>query len=338
MSVLALMLLGLAGDAQAAPEAPPKPEIALFSRAVIVGWEISDGFGLNVELGAPGTLSDIVEASLLIPHRAVDRRTFPTTNVAAAQVQAAIDSRATLVIALDYLVPFVYADVGSDEKRVENVEAALARLSAIEVPLILGNVPDLKAASTILNPLVPPKFLPRPETLTAINQRVSVWASERTNVVIAPIAAEYAHIESGEPFGVRASAWPKSWLSEMLQKDRVHPRMHGSIAAWLLGLDALCATRKDIDPKSFDWSANSIFRKVYASKESLRRSAAAQIAEGLKALPNRPPPGPLPPRPLVDPEEEVRRKERGETDSGSEGTGETEKEKKERGRGDEEPH
>ncbi len=331
MSYLALILAGLAGDARGAADAPPKPEVALFSRAMVVGWEISEGFGLKAELGAPGDLGDIVEATLLFPHPPIERRTFPTTAVAGGQFQAAVGARASLIVAVDYLIPFVYSDAGSDEKRLANVETELQRLGTTQIPLVLGTVPDLTSASKILNPLVPPKFLPQPETLTRVNERIVAWAREHTNVFVAPIAAEYAHIEAGEPFGVRASAWPKSWLSEMIQKDRVHTRLHGSIAAWLLGLDALCTTRKEIDPASFDWSANSIFRKVYASKEGLRRAAATEIVDTLKLPPNRPPPGP-PPRPLVDPDEEVRRKERGESERGDQAETEAErKAKKQRG-------
>ena len=336
---LALLRAARPGDARGAADAPPKPEVALFSRAVVVGWEISEGFGLKAELGAPGDLGDIVEASLLFPIPiGVERRTFSTAAVAGGQFQAAVNAKASLIVAVDYLIPFVYADAGSDEKRLANVEAELQRLGGTQIPLMLGTVPDLTSASKILNPLVPPKFLPQPATLARINERIASWAREHTNVFLAPIAAEYAHIEAGEPFGVRASAWPKSWLSEMVQKDRVHTRMHGSIAAWLLGLDALCTARKEIDPASFDWSSNSIFRKVYASKDGQRRAAATEIVDTLKLPPNRPPPGP-PQRPLVDPDEEVRRKERGESDTPAhEETDAERKAKKQRGeQGHEDP-
>jgi hypothetical protein len=312
MSSLALLLVGLAGDAPAVPAAPPKPEVALFARAFVIGSDMTEGFGLEKEIGAKTSLADIVEATLLFEHRPVEKRTFPSVSVAAQQVKAAVDSNATIVIALDYLTPYVYADLGSEEQRRANVESALATLATVHVPMIVGDVPYLLSASTIQNALVTARMLPKPEALAAINERIAAWAQSQKDVVVAPVAAMYAHIESGEGFGVRASAWPASWLTELLLKDRVHTRMHGTIAAWLLGLDALCKARADIDPASFDWSANSIYKKVYAAKEAERKAAIAAEVDSRRMLPNRPPPGPPPPRPPpMSPEEEMRQKARG---------------------------
>jgi hypothetical protein len=319
MSTLALILTCLAGDAPAAAPAPVKPEVALFSRAFCVGSDMTEGFGLDKEIGAKTSLADIVDATLLFEHRPAEKRSYPSISIAAQQVKAAVDSNATIVVALDYLVPFVYADVGSDDQRRANVETALATLDTIKVPIILGDVPYLLSASTILNPLITPRMLPKPEALAAINERIAAWAVARQNVAVAPLAAMYANIDAGEGFGVRASAWPASWLSELLLKDRFHTRMHGSIAAWLLGLDALCKLRKDIDPASFDWSAASIYKKVYAAKEAERRAAVALELDSRRMGPNRPPPGPPPPLPTQkDLDEEVRRKARGDAGRGGE--------------------
>src|SRR5436190_2774643 len=252
MSSLALLLIGLVGDAPAVPATPPKPEVALFAHAFVVGSDMTEGFGLEKEIGAKTSFADIVDATLLFQHRPAEKRTFPAVSVAAQQVKAAVDSNATIVLALDYLTPFVYADFGNDEQRRQSVESALSHLETVRVPMIVGDVPYLLSASTIQNPLVTARMLPKPEALAAINERIAAWAAGRTDVFIAPVAAMYAHIETNEGFGVRASSWPASWLSELLLKDRVHTRMHGTIAAWLLGLDALCKARKDVDPASFD--------------------------------------------------------------------------------------
>ncbi|MDZ4772024.1 MAG: hypothetical protein SGI72_02710 [Planctomycetota bacterium] len=329
MSSLAFLLLSLAGDAVPAAPAVPKPEVALFARAFVVGYEITDGFGLESEIGAKTSLADIVHATLLFEHQGIQKRTFPTISVAPQQIRAAVDARASLVVALDYLTPFVYVEAGSDDQRRSNVEAALKVLETLNVPMILGNVPDLTAASTVLNGLVTPKMLPRPDALAAINTRILEWAATRRDVVVAPLQALFAHIDSGEGFGVRDSTWPPSWLPELVQKDRFHPRMHGTIAAWLLGLDALCKARKDLDPLSFDWSAASIYKKVYAAKEAERKAAVQREVDARRLLPNRPPPGPPPPRPPpLDPLEEQRQKGRGDTPRGD--VPETDKQKKQK--------
>ncbi|MBL8858232.1 MAG: hypothetical protein JNL28_07005 [Planctomycetes bacterium] len=318
MSTLAFLLIALFGDAPqaATPPAQPAPEVALFARAYVVGGEITEGFGLERELGAPGSLADIVDASLLFPHQGAEKRTFPMIAVAPQQVKGAVDAKATLVIALDYLLPFVYADAGSDDGRHANIETALKSLEIVKVPLILGNVPDLRSAGTIINPVLNEKHMPTVEALAQINARIEAWAAGHTNVVIAPLATMYARIESKEGFGVRASSWPPAWMPELLQKDRVHPRMHGTIAAWLLGLDALCKAHRELDPARFDWSATSIFRKVYASKEAARKAAAQSLTDSMRLQPNRPPPGPPIKRPVLTPEEEMRQKLRGDEGRG----------------------
>lgn len=322
MSSLALFLVCLAGDpvAQVAPAAPPKPEVALFARAFVVGSDMTEGFGLEKEIGAKTSLADIVEATLLFPHTPIEKRTFPTSSVASQQLRAAVESRATVVIALDYLTPFVYVDAGSDDQRKANVEAALKTLETVTVPMIVGDVPDLKSASTIQNALITPRMLPAPDALAAINARIAAWANARRDVAVAPVSAMFARIDANEGFGVRASSWPAAWLGELLLKDRVHTRMYGTIAAWLLGLDALCNLRKDLDATSFDWSSASIYRKVFAAKDADRKAAVAREVDARRLQPNRPPPGPPPPPPPpLDPAEEMRQKQRGETPRGGEG-------------------
>lgn len=322
MSSLVLLLLALTGaetPAQTpAPEAP-KPEVVLFSRAVVVGFDWSEGFGLAAELGAPGSLADVVDATLLFEHRVTDKRTFPTTSVAPQQIRAAVEAQATLVIALDYLIPYVYAETGGEEGRRASLELALRTLETVPGPLVLGDIPDLSAALTAEKPILFAKQMPSAAGLKAVNDRLYEWAILHKNVSIAPVAQLYAAIKNEEAFSVRRASWPKSWLSELVQRDRMHTRLHGTIAAWLLALDGLCTARRDLDAQSFDWSPLAIYHKVYASKELERQRALAREIDERRLPANRPPP-PRPPPPGVrpTPEEEMREKlegsERGEAE------------------------
>jgi hypothetical protein len=83
-----------------------------------------------------------------------------------------------------------------------------------------------------------------------------------------------------------------------MQSDRVHTRLHGTIALWLAGLDVLCTARTDLDPNAFDWNALSIYRKVYAAKSRQRDEAVEREVAKLRLPPSRPPPPPpAPPGP-----------------------------------------
>jgi hypothetical protein len=299
---LVVSLLSVLPTFAALPEdpaqaAPPRPEALLFSRAVVVGHDISGGTGLEKELGAPGTLADIVQASLLFePKVAVECRPFAETSVAGTQIKAAIDANATLVIALDYLIPYVYGAPADDAVRAQKVAAALKALEPLHCPIVLGDVPDLRYVLGLEKPSLAEGQVPSPAGLKAINESVVAWAQARKDlVVVAPVSMVFAHVEKNEAFTVRKNLWPQAWLPDLLQSDRVHTRLHGTIALWLAGLDVLCTARQDLDPKAFDWNALSIYKKVYAAKSKQREEAHQKAVAKLRVPPQSPPPQPPPP-------------------------------------------
>ena len=321
MSLLACLIAVLPAHA-ALPEdpaqaAPPKPHAQLFSKALVVGHEISDGTGLEKELGAPGSLADVVQAALLFPPQAVvDRRVFATTNVAAQQIQAALDAKATIVIALDYLVPYVYGAQLGDDARTQQVAAALKALERLACPIIIGDVPDLRWALALEQPTLAAGQVPSEAALKALNDSVVAWAAARKDTVVAPVAGVFAHVVKNEPFVIRKVSWPQAWLPELMQSDRVHTRLHGTIALWLAAQDALCTARPDLDPAAFDWNPLSIYRKVYDAKSRQRDEALAKEVARLKLPPSRPPPRPPPPQPPAD--EESKQRERKQQDQDAE--------------------
>jgi hypothetical protein len=298
-----------------AKAAPQKPEAALFARAVVVGHDISGGTGLEKELGAPGTLADVVQASLLFqPKAAVECRPFAETSVAGTQIKAAIDANATLVIALDYLIPYVYGAPADEAVRGQRVAGALKALEPLQCPIVLGDVPDLRHVLALEKPIFVEAQLPSVEALKTLNETVTAWAQARKELaVIAPVSMVFAQVQKGEGFTIRKNTWPQAWLPDLLQADRVHTRLHGTIALWLAGLDALCTARQDLDPNAFDWNALSIHKKVYAAKSRQREAAHQKAVARLKLPPNSPPPQPLPPPPPAEDsetDEKAKRRER----------------------------
>ncbi len=323
LASLLLCLPAQAGEAPtqtpAAPAAKPTPTTQLFAHAMVVGGDISDGFGLDKELGAPGNLSDIVWASLLFePKVPVESHVFSEINVAHQQIEAAQQGPASIVIALDYLVPYAYA-MQSDDARKQQVAAALKALEVLKCPIVIGDVPDLRAGAVGRTPALADGQVPSVETLKALNDSLVAWAATRKDVVIAPVALVFAHVEGKEAFTIHNYTWGQAWLADLVQLDRVHPRMQGAIAMWLGGLDALCKARTDLDDHAFDWNPLSIYKKVYDSKARPRQKALEQEISRLRVPPSRPPPQPPPPAPPPDESEKAaKRKKVSEADGNSE--------------------
>jgi hypothetical protein len=203
------------------------------------------------------------------------------------------------VIALDYLVPYVYA-MQSDDARKQKVDAALKALEVLKCPIVIGDVPDLRAGATGARPLLADGQVPSVESLKALNDSLAAWAATRKDVVIAPVAMVFAHVESKEAFTIHHYTWGQAWLPDLLQLDHVHPRMHGAIAMWLGGLEALCKARTDLDDHQFDWNPLSIYKKVYDSKTRQRQKATEDEIARNRLPPSRPPPQPPPPAPPPD--------------------------------------
>jgi hypothetical protein len=314
---LFLCLPAVTPQAPSAPAQKPTLTAQLFAHAMIVGGDISDGVGLEKELGAPGSMSDVVQASLLFDtQHPVERHVFAETNVAHQQIEAAQQGQATLVIALDYLIPYVYA-MQTDDARKQQVATALKALEVLKCPIVLGDVPDLRAGTSGTNgrSALADGQVPSAETLKALNESITAWAATRKDVAIAPVAMVFAHVEGKEPFTIRNDTWGQAWLPDLLQSDHVHTRLHGAIALWIGGLDALCQVRKDVDARLFDWNALSIYKKIYDSKARERQKALDEEVTRLRPPPTRPPPQPPPPAP--PPDENAKREARKKAQGGS---------------------
>lgn len=310
-----------------APAKVESAENAIFARVVVLGGDVSDGFGLDRELGAPGSLVDVIEASILSTHQPIEKRTAPWGSAASPQdlVRATAAAKPTLVVALDYLVAPTYSDAANDEKRIADVDAALKSLEALTCPILLGDVADFTPAFSAPTPVFDARHAPSAEGLKTILAHVESWAAPRTNVVIAPSAKWMRDVYAEEPFTIRGTTWFKSWMSELLQKDRVHPRVHGTISLWLASVDALCSTRNtglagQTDPTLVDWDRRSIYDKVYQSKEAERQAVIdREIQKQQRPAPPRPPRPP--PQPTKEEMEKLRREKQERADAKRDGKG-----------------
>jgi hypothetical protein len=153
-----------------------------FARTAVIGASVSAGF-----LGTP--MSQVLDESIAGKH-AVENlaevyffRSPPENG--AAQLRAALDFQPTLLFAIDYLFWYMYvsgADLG--DRRIR-LEAALRSLESLDVPIILGDIPDMRTARAWM---LPPAVVPPPDHLQALNQALREWARDKLHVHLVPLA------------------------------------------------------------------------------------------------------------------------------------------------------
>ena len=117
-----------AADSTAKTRAEP-----VFARMAVLGASVSAGFGLEIETGAPTSLADVLDAAATAEHDPVlngaDLLFFVIPEeVAAKSVAKALEARATLVVAVDFLFWFGYGEVANEEERSKRLAAGLAFL------------------------------------------------------------------------------------------------------------------------------------------------------------------------------------------------------------------
>jgi hypothetical protein len=102
--------------------------------------------------------------------------------------------------------------------------------------------------------------------------RLSAFARDEKDVVVAPVSRLWSHLERAEPLKLRGNLWGRAWLPDLAAKDRLALRLDGGIALWVLAADALCRARVDAPSEVLVFDARELRRRVYASRSSAVRS------------------------------------------------------------------
>jgi hypothetical protein len=295
MTFLAASLLPLAlafPQVSAASTIPAVEPIPILQRIVVLGASVSDGYGLDANVGAKTGLTDIVDSTILVPHGPVQAMasllffTSPTS-IGEKLVAKAKASDPTLVLAIDYLFWFGYGLLPSDEARLALLEKGLASLEVLTCPLMIADLPDMSEASRPappggFPPLLVPEQVPSKEALAKLNSRIREWAAARENTVVVPLADLLARFQAGSEVEIHGNRWVSDARNPLIGKDRLHPTLEGAVALWLAGLDALAASRDDLPPDAFDWSAKSVVTRVFESKAKEREKNNERELERLQ--------------------------------------------------------
>lgn len=277
-------------------------KVPAVERIVVVGSSVSDGFGLEDDVGVKTTLADIVAATLKPEHEPVRSLANPLffyspETTGPGMVKVAHGGDPTLVVAIDYLFWFGYGEIPQDADRLALLERGLKSLEIFSCPILVGDFPDMSLAvdaQAAAGAVLAKTQVPSPASLEKLNQRLRAWAAKDARRIVVPVSELMRRLRADEEFALRRNTWFRGSLRFLLQKDKLHTTLEGSIAVWLHALDELVRAQPDVPASAFEWDAKAIWRAVYASKEAERQAIAEKKLEQLRQE-RRPPPEPPPP-------------------------------------------
>ena len=239
----------------AADAAPNDPTLApkvsaetLFSRPFVIGASASDGFGISVrENGAkPGdgvsvSLADILRVALSAPHTVEaysSSMAFANPGpILSGEMERALRQSPTVIIGIDYLFWYVYGTrdasggaMRTRDERLANLERGLAQVDgalARGIPVILGDIPDMKAA---IGKMLSRAQVPDASTLDAINARIREWAQARPGVRVFGLKESVMSISTNGSMRAGGTDWNVDDHGPLLLRDELHPSFPGLVA------------------------------------------------------------------------------------------------------------
>ena len=140
------------------------------------------------------------------------------------QVERTNKVDADLVVAIDYLFWFCYGN--PRQGRMTKLERGLKALEALECPLIVGDIPNMRGAQAYM---LKASMIPDVDTLAAMNARVRAWAADRETVTVFSLAASVRNVKTGEQVldydGEESFVLPRNFT---LQSDLLHTTRFGA--------------------------------------------------------------------------------------------------------------
>ena len=257
ISVLALALC-------IASPAFSREDTKTLARIAVIGASMSDGFGVRVSTTLPDgkkisegvNLSELVKVACKDPTVVVSNYTSSLYFMNPARTAKSSATRAlganaqempTCVLAVDWLFWNGYGvsnmkgeKLSGDTERMELLDNALACLEpmcAANIPIVLGDFPDMHSA--IGGGMISAPMVPSVECLAALNARVVQWALTKKNVCVVSLSKLTQDLLQKKSIHAAGRDWDAQTLGPLLQKDRLHPTFAGTVTVLAATLDAL---------------------------------------------------------------------------------------------------
>jgi hypothetical protein len=265
----------LAADSASAPFNP-----SVTKRIAVIGASASDGFGVAVSNGSATPfkaelvdMRDVLLAAAkpgttdLVAHYATGMFFSDPVVRGEDAITRALETKPTLVLGADFLFWYSYGGGGigrtpirSEDDRVTLFEQGLAQLDRIvaaRVPLVIGNVPDMRASK---GRMMAAMQLPEEATLKRLNDRLAAWTKGKALVRLLSLSSVTDETRSGEPIRVGSVQWDPSKQGPVMQRDRLHPAFPGLVA--LTERTVECAIGDDACRERFDFTPQDVKARI----------------------------------------------------------------------------
>jgi hypothetical protein len=253
------------------------------ARVVVIGASVSDGFGVRLRTAQADGRSRVVGVNLSTILRAAARD--PSTQVtshatflyfqdpsraARESVRRTIAERPSMVLAVDWMFWNAYGTSGVGGKQIQGCEdrvelledglRALAPLADSGVPLVLGDLPDMQDA--VGGGMLSAPMVPDPGCLTRLNARIRAWCAERPNVMLVDLSDVVRRVLDGKPVRACNRDWCEADLGPLLQRDRLHPTLNGTLAVLAAALDRADRGTDGAASRAFDLDPGTIRERI----------------------------------------------------------------------------
>lgn len=260
-SCFMLVLAAVSCTRSSTPPQSQAPVPLDLSGAVVIGASVSDGFGAMlpgeeprglIPQGVPlaRTLGSIAHTHPAPASRSSSLFFMSPEQEADSQLAAAQAAKPALVFAIDYLFWHAYGDM-DDSAREASLQRGLDRLSTLQSPIIIADLPDMTHAVGIM---LSARQVPSAQTLEALNAKVRDWASKRPHTVIVPLAGVVRSAMASGRVHVGGRDYEGQAARALLTRDGLHATLDGQIA---VALEALAqAKAAGVLPANATWDSD----------------------------------------------------------------------------------
>ena len=187
------------------------------------------------------SLAQAIDACLTVTHGqtkllADQAMVFDANGSLHRQVAVALALKPTVVFAIDSLFWTAYAPADAPAERVRRLEDALATLDRIDVPLVVGNLPDMRGSvAAALGDRAAVNEVER----CALNERIRAWASQRPRVAFILLDELVTEVRAGESIDLGRAQIDARDVAGLLSADGLHLTPEGQVALATLALSSL---------------------------------------------------------------------------------------------------
>jgi hypothetical protein len=291
---VAWTLLALAFTCAALTEAP-----APLRKIVVIGASVSDGFGVRLRTQQEDGRQPVVgvnvanllqaaarEPGMQVVSHASSGYFSDPVRFARDSVRKTTQDVPTLVLAIDWMFWNAYGLRGKDagrlqtcDDRVALLESACATLQPLAesgVPIVLGDLPDMQLA--VEGGMLSQAMVPDADCLRRLNEQLRTWAGRYPNIALLDLAALVRNVIDGKPVRACNRDWCETDLGPLLQRDRLHPTLNGTLAVVAAALDAADRRTDGAASRAFDLNPATIRERV--SKQAAQRTDGTPARDG----------------------------------------------------------